>query len=144
MDEIAGLYRVAYRATVGAMVGAMGGAIAGGLTGQGVGIVLEYADDELAGFGSWMTFAFCAFFAALAAALAGACGAAWRRALPGAVAGLAAGFVVSLYPGLLLWLYDDTSWPYSYFLTGIALMLPATLVGAIAGWVGEPPRAHSA
>ena len=121
------------RALVGAMGGSIGGALIGGLTGQLVGIVIACADKDMAGFGSWMVFAFCAVLAAPGAAIAGAFGSVWRRALPGAIAGLTAGFVVSLYPIILFWLYDDESWTYSCLVSAAALIFSAVLAGAVAG-----------
>jgi hypothetical protein len=137
MDDKRGFVRAVGRVLVWAFLGLGCSTIIGGFLSIIVGTAIETADRSMAGLGSPFVLVVSAIFSAPGGAVAGVVGAVVRRASHRFIAAFAAGFLVALYPSLMLFRHDDTSWPYSLLILGGGPLVGTIAAGPLAAWLAR-------
>jgi len=139
MDNKRTLLHLAGRVVGYAVMGSACGSYIGGFFSVIAATVIGAVATSMAGLGSLDLFVFLAsaVISAPGGALAGALVAILRRPLIRMIGTICAGFLAALYPSVKLWLYDDTSWPYSLLVLGGGPLVGSIVAGVLVARVGS-------
>jgi hypothetical protein len=141
MDDRRAILTLAVKVVGCAAFGLACGSAAGGLFSLIVGKVIEAVDSSMAGLGSPLVLVASAVLSAPGGAIAGVVAAILRRPLHRGIGATCGGFLVALYPSVTLWLYDDTSWPYSLLILGGGPLLGTVAAGLLVARLVPPSGA---
>jgi hypothetical protein len=131
MDDKRAILTLAARVAGCAAFGLACGSAAGGLFSVIVGTVIETVDSSMAGLGSPLVLVASAVLSAPGGAIAGVVVAVLQRPLHRVICTTCGGSLVALYPSVTLWLYDDTSWPYSLLILGGGPVVGTAVAGLL-------------